>query len=365
MVVGGSVAALSGGDGASTAPDPATPAGTSATNPAFSYGNEVFYDGPARSATIDDTAVKSLFYTSAGVLVRHGDNAWSDGGGPQRFSLVDADGDVHRLGLETEETVHAADPAQPYVVYGEAVDGQLDVVVYDVEADEEAARVEVAPTEDSWFPVSLDGDTLYVQNGYDGGSFAVDWRTGDVTDWEYGEVWEVAGGHAGITLDSGTAVIDAATGEVLLQSGARGYFDLSPDGRYAQLVDEEARGPAKFEVYDVASTSSVEIPGQPFEWGWSADGDLFQVTKDQVRTCSPVTGECTVEPYAQPAIPQPPAVTQTMRDPVCPADNQDCFMDEGFLENCAENPDQCEWQETEYVEEQTIELKLGGRAYES
>src|SRR5436190_20764702 len=84
-VVGGAALTLAPGeDGRDTAPDAA------ATPPAgavYAVGNTVYLDDGARSVTVDDKAVKSLYYTSAGVLVRQGNNAWSDGGGPQRFSL--------------------------------------------------------------------------------------------------------------------------------------------------------------------------------------------------------------------------------------------------------------------------------------
>lgn len=363
VVVAGSVVALAGGVNDSSAPDPASPA--VGENAVFSYGNQVFYDGPTRRAEIQDNAVKSLFYTSAGVVVRHGDNANSDGGGPQRFSLVTSDGTVKRLGLQTEETVHASDADQPYVVYGEAVDGELQVVVYDVTADAEAARVTVAPTSDDWFPVSLDGDTVYVQNGYDNGVFAVDWKAGTAADSDLSSVWEVAGGRAGTEVAGQPAVVDTATGEVLISVDSVGYFDLSPDGRYAELVIEEQGGTPHTQVYDVESGSVVTVPGGPFEWGWTTDGDVFRVERSQVRTCDTATGECTTEPYARPSIPEPDPITYTMSDPVCPDGGLECHTDPEFYEQCADNPDECEWRETEYVEEQTLELRLGGRTYES
>ena len=361
VVVGGSALVVTGGGDKSAAPDPASP--PISGNAVFSYGNQVFYDGPTHRAEIQDTAVKSLYYTSAGVVVRHGDNPYSDGGGPQRFSLVTPDGTVHRLGLETEETVHASDLDQPYIAYGEAVDGELFVVVHDVVADEEVARVPVGPTKETWFPVAIDGDTVYVQNGYDGRSFAVDWRAGDIEAWDREDVWQIAGGHAGTEVEGRPAVIDAASGETVVLGEGGGYFDLSPDGRYAQLVDEEET--EGFEVYDVASGTAVTLPGNPFDYGWTAGGDLFQVTKGEVRTCDTATGECTAEPYAQPRLPQPAPVTQTVREPVCPAGSDDCWSDMDFYQNCAEHPDECEWTESEYVEEQQLELKLGGRTYES
>ena len=364
VVIGGSVLALSGGGDKDAAPDPAgSPVGT---NPVFSYGNEVFYDGPRHRSAIGDTAVKSLFYTSAGVLVRHGDNPWSDGGGPQRFSLVTPEGDVRRLGLVTEETVHASDPDQPYVVYGEAVSGDLQVVVYDVAADAEAARVTVGHTGETWFPVALDGETVYVQDRSADETYAVDWRAGTAEPSDVGGVWEIAGGRVGTEVGGKPAVVDIAEGDVLLTVDGPGYLDLSPDGRYAQLVDEEQEGASSFEVYDVESGDSVTLKGYPFDWGWTADGDMFKVEENRVTTCASRTGECTIESYTRPAIPEPPPVTFTMSDPVCPdGETFSCYDDEVFLGDCYENPDQCEWRETRSVETVTIELKLAGRAYES
>jgi hypothetical protein len=362
VIIAGSVAALSGGSN-QAAPDPAAP--TVSDNAVFAYGDQVAYDGPGSWTRVQDIAVKSLYYTSAGVLVRHGENDWSDGGGPQRFSLVTPDGAVDRLGLVTEETVHATDPEQPYVVYGEAVDGELQVVVYDVTADAEAARVTVAPTKDSWFPVAIDGDTVYVQNGYDSSIFAVDWRSGTAERSDLSGVWEVAGGHAGVEVRGQPSVVDISTGDTLVSVDSDGYFDLSPDGRYAQLVIEDEEGPGGFEVYDVESGASVSFEGNPFDWGWTADGDLFTVEKATVRTCDAATGECHVETYNRPDVPNPGPVTSTMSDPVCPAGDRDCYNDEVFLKNCYDHPDECEWMETVSVDDRSPALKLGGRAYES
>lgn len=302
VVVGGSVVALAGGDGEGTAPDPASPPVDA--NPVFAYGTHVFYDGPGHQAEIQDKAIKSLYYTSAGVLVRHGNNSYSDGGGPQRFSLVTPDGDVRPLGLVTEETVHASDTDQPYVVYGEAVDGELQVVVYDVVTDTEAARVTVGPTGDSWFPIAIDGDTVYVQNGYDNGVSAVDWNASTATESSVDSVWDVAGGRYATSVDSQAAIVDAKSGEVVLTADG-GYFDLSPDGRYAELVNEEEESmpgsEVELEVYDVATGSSVTIAGPAYDWGWTADGDLFRAGKDRIWTCDSATGECKVELFEMPA----------------------------------------------------------------
>ena len=139
--------------------------------------------------------------------------------------------------------MHASDPDQPYVAYGEAVDGELQVVVYDVEADAEEARVTVRPTAETWFPVALDGDTVYVQDRARGrdlrgrleGRHAPSPRTS-----------RAPGRSPAATPrrrpTGRPTVVDVAQGDVLLTADGPGYFDLSPDGRYAQLVDEEGGG---------------------------------------------------------------------------------------------------------------------------
>jgi hypothetical protein len=366
VIVGGSVVALAGGGTNQAAPDPAAP--TLSDNAAFSYGNQVFYDGPDHQAEIQDNAVKSLYYTSAGVLVRHGENAWSDGGGPQRFSLVTPDGVVKRLTLETEETVHATDLDQPYVTYAEAVDGELQVVVYDVTTDTEAARVTVGPTSESWFPVSIDGDTVYVQDGYENGTFAVDWKAGTATESSLDSTWSVAGGRVATEIDHQPAIVDIESGDVLLTVDREGYFNLSPDGRYAELFNDEGEASgedAEFEVFDVETGSSVTFAGPAYDWGWTTAGDRFHVDKTEVRTCDSETGKCTTQPYAQPNLPKPAPVTETFSSPVCPAGAGDCYLDNEFLQNCYDHRDQCEWDEQVSVTETTNELKLGGRIYES
>lgn len=304
IIVGGSAVAFTGtGGGGGDAADPAGPSAPAVgDNAVFSFGNHVFYDGPGNVAVIDDAAVKSLFYTSAGVLVRHGDNPYSDGGGPQRFSLVTPDGDVRRLGLVTEETVHASDPEQPYVVYGEAVDGELQVVVYDVASDAEAARVTVAPTSDGWFPVSSDGGTVYVQNGYDGTTYAVEWASGEVSPSDVPTVWDIHGGRVVEEVGGASVVTEVATGEDVLSSDT-GRLALSPDGRFAALFPDDmtSSGDVPIQVLSLDSDSSVTITGSPYDWGWTADGDLFHVGDDTVTTCDAATGDCTDEPYEQPA----------------------------------------------------------------
>jgi len=293
-VVGGA-AALTVGGGTGRGADPAGVPDPLA-GPVFTVDTTLYHGAGLDSAAIDDKAVKSLFYTSAGVLVRHGNNPYSDGGGPQRFSLVEPDGTVTRLRLVTEETVHASDPDQPYVAYGENVDGTLQVVVHDVEQDREAARVDVAPTKDDWFPVSIDDGTVFVQNGYDGEVKIVDWHTGEVADSDVlTSVWDVHGGYLGDHDGETPVVRDGRTGEVVLRGEDGGYFEVSPDGRYAGLVDEESQAgeDPTFDVYDLATGDSVTIEGFASDFGWTPEGDLFSVDDALVTTCDTDTGSCT------------------------------------------------------------------------
>lgn len=280
VAVGGGSLLL--GDGAGDA----EVAGAPGTDPVFSAGTTVFYGDGAKSVDIDDKAIKSMFYTSAGVLVRHGDNPWSDGGGPQRFSLVTPEGEVRALSLVTEETVHVADGDQPYVAYAEKREGRLTVVVYDVVRDAVETTVDVAATKESWFPVSFDGASVWVQDGHDGKSYRVDWRSGEVMPTEVNGIDSVVGGYA--TTGDGGTIVDARSGETVLQADGPGSFELSTTGRYARLV----AGSKSFEVYDVDSGSHVTIDGDAGGWAWTADDTLFRVGDDEVTTCDPATGSC-------------------------------------------------------------------------
>ena len=211
--------AVGGGDGGSDAIDPAGP--SSGTGAVFTVGTTVYYDGGTEHVSIDDKAVKSSYYTSAGLLVRHGNNNASDGGGPQRFSLVTPDGTVKPVSVVTEETVPGVDPAQPYLAYTEVVGGVVQVVVHDISTDEEVARVDL-PGDLTWGgwtgpPVALSGDTVYV--GTDDATLTVDWRTGEIgTSRRARPVASrasMAAAPSGATATQST-VVDVATGEVLL-----------------------------------------------------------------------------------------------------------------------------------------------------
>ncbi|WP_426247299.1 hypothetical protein [Nocardioides sp. LHG3406-4] len=299
VVAGGAIVAGRLGD--DTVRDLA-PAGAPGAGATFALGDTVYLDGGALRATIDDLAVKSLYYTSAGILVRHGENDASDGGGPQRFSLVTPTGEVRPVSVVTEGTVPGVDADQPYLAYAEIIDGTVEVVVHDVATDEEVARVPVNDDyEGGWNapPVAIEGDLVYV--GTDSATSVVDWRTGEVTttDRVDGPFVQVSGGRSVVRrADDHAVVLDVATGELLdMIEYATDYaeVDLSPDGRYAlvtQEYDDPGKEPTGTTVRTIGSGAEVTLGGASYGWGWTADGDLFRLTGDGVQVCAADTGEC-------------------------------------------------------------------------
>jgi hypothetical protein len=266
------------------------------TGPVFAIGTTVYLDGGTRTATIDDKAVKSMYYTSAGVVVRHGNNNYSDGGGPMRFSLVTPDGVVRPLDVTFEETVPSADPDEPYLAYAEEVDGVVQVVVLDVRDGSEAARVPVpdAKTWGGWTapPVALDGDLVYV--GTDDVQRVVDWRTGEVstTDAVDPGYPNVRDGHAVVYADRSWSVVDVSDGSVIFAVGKNQFLSLSPDGRYALSQSFDADDP-QAQLVDLGTGTAVPLDIKGNGLGWSPDDSVFALTGSELTTCPAATGTCT------------------------------------------------------------------------
>lgn len=219
-----------------------------------------------------------------------------------RFSLVAADGSLSKLGVTFEETVPSTDPAQPYLAYAEVVSGTVEVVVTDVTDGNEVARVPV-PGKLTWGgwvapPVALSGDLVYV--GTDDVMRVVDWRTGDVTETTAvpGGYPDISGGRAVSQVSGSVRVVDVASGQTLLEVSMPkpfGYLQLSPDGRFAG-ADLGKPSASSFDVYDVDNGGHVSIPGQPYDYGWSPDDQLFAVHGSTLTTCDPSTGTCSDKP---------------------------------------------------------------------
>jgi|GEM_PF-1574696 len=314
LVAGVGLAVTSGSDERGDALDPSGSPSAGADAPdlgaVFAIGPDVHLTGVDVVADIDDVTVKSMYYTSAGVLVRHGDNSYSDGGGPQRFSLVTPEGEVNRLSVVTNEVVPGVDTEQSLLAYAEVVDGTVEVVVHDVVADEEVTRIPV-PDARKWGgwsapPVSLVGDDVYV--GTDDVARVVDWRTREVREdpsIDPGYPPEVFGGRTLAAAGSATTVVDATSGQVLLSidspEDGYTYASLSPDGRYALamtvpdfLGGRDLPEPTQ-EVYGVDTGESAMIEVADGAFGWTPGGDLVSLDGSGVLTTCDTEGTCSTE----------------------------------------------------------------------
>jgi hypothetical protein len=252
--------------------------------------------------------VKSLYYTSAGVLVRTGAVPYTDDP-HSSYALVGTDGDVDSFDLELGDRVPATDPTLPYLAYATKTDDPLewDIVLRDVRTGEVSQRLAVhgAFTWGGWVapPVALSGDHLYV--GLDAATLDVSWRTGDVTTSRVlsgSSVPAVAGGRA--VVDE-TRVVDSQTGIQVAQIPlhAAAALVLSSDGRHALRLPWrtcEDDGGCTFnqprsEIFDLTTGTKVTVPlGDGV--GWTPDGALIRVSGASVEACDPTTGQCEDSP---------------------------------------------------------------------
>ena len=285
VVAGGSVVAAARGD--SHRPPPVT---TTPSLMAWASDDTVYVGSDGRPAQMPEVA-QTLYYTSAGVLVRTNKDGASDGGAPFHFQLVRENGAVTKLDLTLGEVVPSTDPSQPYLAWATMTDGKIQVVVRDVRTDRDVATVDVpgAFTWGGWEapPVSLSGDQVYVAT--DDTAEVVDWRTGEAhpSDVVPGSTYvTVNGGH--VLLPSRTVeVVDADSGKVLLHVDARSDdAELSPDGRFAVVSSG-----GQDRLYDLESgaTSQVSLSS----YGWASDSaHVFRVQGSTLTTCSTSTGVC-------------------------------------------------------------------------
>jgi hypothetical protein len=257
--------------------------------------------------------VKSLYYTSAGVLVRTGLTSSTDED-RSNYYLVGRDGEVTDFRLSLGDRVPSTDPSQPYIAYADkgADDEHWDVVLRNVATGEieHTVPIEGRFSWGGWIapPVSLSGDHVYV--GLDDATLDVAWRTGDVSEAQYLPDATMPTAHGGrevisrwvapepdsqdIGMDGTAKVVDIASGEVLLQldySDSAPY--LSPDGTSVMLRPtmmcyendpcEFVTDKAKVYDLDTGAVRTVRLEGQGA--GWTADGDVLQVGKDSVSVC--------------------------------------------------------------------------------
>jgi hypothetical protein len=264
---------------------------------------DTVYTGTEGHAVEMPEVAQTLYYTSAGILVRTNKDGASDGGAPFHFQLVRADGTTSKLGVTLGEVVPSTDPTEPYLAWATKSGGHLRVVVHDVSTDQDVATVDV-PGTFTWGgwaapPVALSGDLVYV--GTNDHTTVVNWRTGQANTTDVlpeHTVPQVAGGRSAIVTGrvrkQRVAVVDVGTGGDLLDVaiGVGDSVRLSPDGRFLLVTKALAAPPVRTTVYDVDSDHSVRLPESAFGYAWSADGQIFSVGIDTLFTCAATTGSC-------------------------------------------------------------------------
>jgi hypothetical protein len=298
VVVTGTAVALHGGGSETAQPAVSPPA-----EKAYAVGDTVYIGDGSTTATMPEVA-QTIYYTSAGLLVRTNKNGYSDGGAPFHFELVRPDGTTTKLGVTLGEVAPSVDPAQPYLAWATMTGGKIQVIVHDVSTDRDVATVDVPGTFDwgGWDapPVSLSGDLVYV--GTNDQAEVVNWRTGEATtsDVVPGSVFpDIQGGRLLVGGAREQKVVDAQSGKVLLSipTSSPEFPDLSPDGRFVLLtpqpiqIDQDSGGGVHTEVYDVDTGAKILLP--PASWGWSRTADeVFRVEGSTMTTCSTTTGDC-------------------------------------------------------------------------
>jgi hypothetical protein len=279
---------------------PADAGELSGTEPTY-YGNIVRLDDHA-AATLDEPVV-ALLYSSAGALALTSPNDTGHYGAPYHLTEVTADGAVRPLGVTLQQVWISAEPDQPYVAWAEPSGTGVEVVVRDVTSNQDVGRVAVSgrypmPPKSYAVYVSLDGDTVYV--AAQGGGYAVDWRTGEVTEVPTIRADGAMEVHGGRVVDLGSHTVkDVTSGRVVLDYGRAPDADLSPDGRYLQVP---GRDNGVMHVDDVSTGSRVRLTTTFGQWGWTPEGRPFAYANSTghdyvLATCDPETGRCDRTPY--------------------------------------------------------------------
>lgn len=284
---------------------------------AFAAGSKVYFGSYQKGVEVQDPAVRGLYYTSAGVLVRHGKDYAMDGSSRDGYSLVGTDGSVTGLDLALGDVSPSTDPTQPYLAYARKGEVDWQVVILDLRTGEPAAMVPVEGsfTWGGWDapPVALSGDRVYV--GLDDETLAVDWRTGVSTttdlpasrfpDINSDRYLRIENDTSGGTLNATVQVLDAVTGEVLLSLPEVGdrFASLSPDGKhvlvlpYLPMNEDGQVGPLSNAIlYNVGNGDGVDLPASPQGgYGWTPDGSIISVDTDGLTLCAFET-ECATTP---------------------------------------------------------------------
>lgn len=275
--------------------------------------------------------VKAMYYTSAGVMVRTGRTAYTEGDSTSNYFVLENDGDVRDYSLDLGDKKPGTDPSLPYLAYSEGDGSEWDLILRDVRTGEVATRVpyEGDFTWGGWNapPTALSGDFAYV--GVDDATLRINWRTGDVekaAGLSAGRMPTVAGGRELVehrtqfedgpidetkVVTETHEVLDATTGRVLREFDVTGTIltltgpNLSSDGGHVSIApwlscndrDDTCRyDRPTIEVVSVGTGARRDFRVADGTFGWTPDGRLLLVRETEVRSCDADTGECTSTP---------------------------------------------------------------------
>ena len=296
-VIGGSVAVALASPVTTGRTDP-LPAGGFGSTGAFSVGQKLYIGGQE----IDwDEPIKTLYYTSAGVVVRSGAQEATDSAGPSHFTLVEPDGSRTPVEIDAGDRILGFEPDSTHVAYAEPNGPSWDVVVKDVKTGEELGRQTIAGTF-TWGgweapPVAIDGDWVWVH--FDDGWTEVAWADGAIRlDATTENTYEVANGHYADwnsrndlwtirRMSNHTKVAD-----VQLEKGWYAFF--SPDGNYLNAFpnDVEKEPAVSTIIYDARTGEQRAVPDASESLGWTPDGHTLEVEDDEIRICGAIDGGC-------------------------------------------------------------------------
>lgn len=276
--------------------------------------------------------VKAMYYTSAGVMVRTGRTAYTEGDSTSNYFVLSGSGKVRDFSLSLGDKKPGTDPSLPYLAYSvKGDDSDWELVLRDVRTGEVATRVRYdgAFTWGGWNapPTALSGDFAYV--GVDDATLRINWRTGTVEKAKGlspSRMPTVMGGNELVEeqppLTNGKVededakvtvtdrVLDAESGRLLRSVEVTGtvastpWPQLSADGRHVLLTPWRMcteGGDCTYETpyADVVSVTTGDR--RPFRigdgtFGWSPDGRLLLVHNTTVDSCDADTGECLSTP---------------------------------------------------------------------
>lgn len=253
-----------------------------------------------------DEPISALSYSPRGVVA-----TFTDQDGFSAYALVARDGSAAELSLDPAKdgAATATAPDEPYLAQVRLLDGDITVLVHDLVADRQVARVTVAESEfpgekHHQFQVSYSDGKVYLRElggdtGTNGTMYVVDWRSGDVREpSELADAVTVAGDHA--VLASGgddtkpERIVDVASGDTVLdipERSAPADVALAPDGQHALVRTWLDQG-VEVEMYDLATGEHHRLPNMSSP-AWSEGSDIaFEIASNGTLVTCRLSGSC-------------------------------------------------------------------------